>query len=121
MIIRFKSNNTSRDRFAGFQAKWTATFEPPTYRRSFSGHGCENCMFPFVFEGRRYDTCFSPDDDDDGPWCLSGFSQPTEEGTHVAVVPGSRIFCTETDLSCPSAPEMKTHENNEPEECCKIF
>ena len=118
MNIRFISNDTSGDKFTGFQANWTATFEPPTYRRSFSGYGCENCMFPFVSEGRRYDTCVSKDDED-SPWCLSGFTQPTEEGTHVSLMPGSKVLCTETDSSCPSLPQISAHPSNQPGDCCK--
>ena len=118
MYVRLVSNDTSKDRLMGFQANWTTTFEPPTYRNSFSGSGCRNCLFPFVYEGRSYDTCIN--DGDDGPYCYSGFTQPTEEGTHVSLMPNSQILCTESDSTCPSAPEMETHPNNEPDSCCKI-
>ena len=109
--VRFRSDSSVTDN--GFLAIWSATNEPPTFS---SSTGCDNCVFPFVYDGRIFDTCTTFDGDQ--PWCQS--DQPTgpfDEGTHVIAI---KSYCSATDSSCPSTPQMSTHPNNQPGNCCKF-
>ena len=96
----------------GFLAIYEPTTEPPTY----SATGCGDCTFPFEFGISNYkifDTCTSIDGDQ--PWCLSNFA-PVDQGTHVW-----RSYCSDTDSTCNRTPQMSTHTNNEPGNCCKFY
>ena len=116
MVVRFISDN--EDIFTGFQAVWSPTTDPPTFETKI-GFGCENCVFPFMFEGRRYNSCTNADGNDQA-WCLNGILPPVNEGTHVSLAPSTKIFCSERDQSCPRTPQMTTHPNNQPDNCCKF-
>ena len=116
MVVRFISDN--EDIFTGFQAVWSPTTDPPTFETKI-GFGCENCVFPFMFEGRRYNSCTNVDGKDKA-WCLNGILPPVNEGTHVSLAPSTKIFCSERDQSCPRTPQMTTHPNNQPDNCCKF-
>ena len=110
--VRFLSND--RETHTGFLAVWSVTTEPPTYSTS-TPTGCGDCIFPFVFYGRIFDTCTSIDGDQ--PWCLADLAAPVNEGTHIIYV---KSYCSDTDSSCPSTPQMSTHTNNQPGNCCKF-
>ena len=98
----------------GFLAVWSATTEPPTYP---TPTGCEDCTFPFVVNGRIFATCTSIDGDQ--PWCPLADSPaaPINQGTHLITV---KSYCSDTDSSCPRTPQMSTHTNNQPGNCCKF-
>ena len=103
--------------YPGFLAFWSATSEPPTYPTTMT-NGCQSCSFPFVLDGRLFDTCTSIDGDQ--PWCPSVSDQPaapTYEGTHVIII---KSYCSGSDSSCPLIPPMSTHHNNQPGNCCKF-
>ena len=110
VIITFFSDNIIP--YTGFLAIWSATTAPPTYPPST---GCGGCIFPFLFKypfERIFDTCTSIDGDQ--PWCLP--AAPTDQGTHVM----PKSYCSDTDSSCPSTPQMSTNTNNQPGNCCKF-
>ena len=110
LIIRFSSNEVAS--LTGFLALWSPTTAPPTYQATV---GCGNCIFPFVFNGRMFDTCTSIDGDQ--PWCQADLASPINEGTHLI---NMKSYCPDTDASCPSTPQMSTHTNNQPGNCCKF-
>ena len=94
--------------FNGFLAIWTATTEPATYP-SVMSTGCGDCSMPFVFGEISFDTCISIEDVvDNQPWCQSAIAPvpPANEGTHV-LPPPPKIFCSDSDSSCPSSPYKK--------------
>ena len=112
MNIRFISDYIETEN--GFLATWTSTDEPPTYLHTSTG--CDDCIFPFVYDGRTFDTCTSIDGDQ--PWCLSDQpTAPVDEGTHVIAI---KSYCSDTDSSCPSTPQMSIQPNNQPGNCCKF-
>ena len=96
----------------GFLAVWSATTEPPTYPNT----GCDNCDFPFVANDRIFDTCTSIDGDQ--PWCLADLVAPIDQGTHI--ITPLKSYCSDTDSTCPRTPQMSTHTNNQPGNCCKF-
>ena len=110
ITIRFSSDNFGQ--FTGFLAIWSATTAPPTYPPST---GCGDCIFPSVSFGRIFDTCTSIDGDQ--PWCQANAPAPVDEGAHLINV---KSYCSDTDSSCPSTPQMSTHVNNQPGHCCKF-
>ena len=58
---------------------------------------CDGCVFPFIYAGRKYDTCVTHGTTDGSAWCST---QVDERGFHVE---GSTIPCpTNCDLNdCP--------------------
>ena len=111
ITIRFFSHDIIP--YTGFLAIWTATTAPPTYP---SSTGCEDCTFPFVSNDRVFDTCTSIDGDQ--PWCQVNPPGPIDQGIHLIKV---KSYCSESDSSCPSTPQMSTHSNNQPGNCCKFY
>ena len=101
--MRFRSDYSVR--LAGFLAVWSATNEPPTYS---TPSGCDNCVFPFNYGNTTFDTCISVEDVDDQPWCSPSESYnnapPVNEGTHLVPSISSKVFCLNSDSSCPSSP-----------------
>ena len=118
MIIRFKSNHGDTSA-TGFQAIWTPTTGPPSYSFDF-GPGCESCIFPFLFEGRRYQSCASINQDKQA-YCTNLITPPTEDGTHISLVPPQKIPCYDKDSSCHRTPKMSAHPDNQPGNCCKFL
>ena len=117
MIIRFRSNHGDTSS-TGFQAIWTPTTAPPSYNFDF-GSGCENCFFPFLFEGRRYQSCSSIDEDEQA-YCTNSIIPPSEDGTHISLVPPHKVPCYDTDSSCHRTPKISAHPDNQPGNCCKF-
>ena len=115
MTLRLRSDNDHS--FDGFQALWAPTTEPPTFSTKI-GFGCENCVFPFMFEGKRYHSCTNVDGADKA-WCLNGILPPVDQGTHVSLAPSTKFLCYDRDPSCPRTPQMSTHSDNQPGNCCK--
>ena len=109
MFLQLKSSNG--DTSTGFQAVWKPTTDPATFQNKI-GFGCENCIFPFRFEGRSYNSCTNADGNDRA-WCLDGILPPVDEGTHVSLAPSTKIFCSDRDPSCPRTAQMITHPNND--------
>ena len=97
ITVIFSSNYAKP--FPGFLAIWSATTAPPTYPTST---GCESCTFPFVFGDGTFDTCINVENVDTQPWCLDNRPPPTDEGIHIIYSP--KIFCFDSDSSCPSTP-----------------
>ena len=118
MIIRFRSNHGDASK-TGFKAVWTPTTAPPSYNFDI-GFGCENCNFPFLFEGRRYQSCASFDGDKKA-FCTNGIIPPSEDGNHISLAPPHKIFCYDTDSSCHRTPQMSTHPDNLHGNCCKSY
>ena len=118
MIIRFRSNQSDSST-TGFQAVWTPTTAPPSYNFDI-GFGCENCFFPFLFEGRRYQSCATLDGGKEA-FCTNGIIPPSDDGTHISLVPPIKIFCYDTDSSCHRTPQISTHPENQHGNCCKFF
>ena len=113
LTITFRSDGIETR--TGFLAVWTATTEPPTYPTT-SSTGCEDCTFPFVSNDRVFDTCTSIDGDQ--PWCQMNPPGPIDQGIHLIKV---KSYCSDSDSSCPSTPQMSTHVNNQPGHCCKFY
>ena len=110
MTVRFQSNEILTKK--GFLAVWKTLEEPPVI-------DCGNCVFPFVFRFRLFDTCTSIDGDQ--PWCLPG--PPVDEGTHM-FSEDSKIYCSINDPLClgvstETTPQMSPHPNNAQGNCCK--
>ena len=112
LTVKFRSDDWILD--SGFVAVWTRTSEPPTFSKLT---GCDSCTFPFVFNDRIFDTCTSIDGAQ--PWCLLPDQPPapTDQGTHLITL---KSYCSDTDSSCPSTPQMSTHVNNRLGNCCKF-
>ena len=108
MTVRFQSNEILTKK--GFLAVWKTLEEPHVI-------DCGNCVFPFVFRFRLFDTCTSIDGDQ--PWCPLADSPPSpiDQGMHLITL---KSYCSDTDSSCPSTPQMSTHTNNQPGNCCKF-
>ena len=119
MVIRFRSNHGDTSS-TGFQAIWTPTTAPPSYNFDF-GPGCESCNFPFLFEGRRYHSCASIDDDEQAYFCTNQIIPPTEDGTHFSLVPPHKIPCYDRDSYCHRTPKMSAHPDNQHGNCCKFY
>ena len=117
MIIRFKSNHGDTST-TGFQAVWTPTTAPPSYNFDI-GFGCENCKFPFLFEGRRYQSCASVNEVIK-VFCTRSIIPPTEDGTHISLAPPTNFLCYDVDSSCHRTPKMSAHPNNQHGNCCKF-
>ena len=117
MIIRFKSNHGDTSS-TGFQALWAPTTAPPSYNFHF-GSGCENCFFPFLFEGRRYQSCASLNGDEQA-FCTNGIIPPSDDGTHISLAPLTKFLCYDADSSCHRTPQMSAHPDNQQGNCCKF-
>ena len=115
MNVRFSSDG--EDNYPGFLAFWSPTTEPPSFKFTF-GFGCENCIFPFIYEGRRYHSCTNIDGYKKH-WCVNGIIPPTEEGLHVSLAAPTKVPCSDTDSSCYRTPSISTHPNNQAGKCCK--
>ena len=111
ITIRFFSDNSFPR--TGFLAIWSPTSAPPTYPPST---GCEDCTFPSLFNDRIFDTCTSIDGDQ--PWCQANVPAPVDQGNHLINV---KSYCSDADSSCPNTPQMSTHVNNQPSNCCKFY
>ena len=72
----------------GFLAIWSP-YDIPT--------GCNNCDFPFTFGDATFDTCISVLDVDTQSWCSYNNIPPE-------VPPPVKIYCSDSDSSCPSSP-----------------
>ena len=124
--MRFRSDYSVRK--AGFLAVWSATTEPPTYSTI---SGCNNCVFPFQYGNTTFDTCINVEDVDDQPWCSPSENYnngpPVEEGTHLFPSISSKVFCFDSDSSCPStaakklitSPEFPQSYPNNADQVCK--
>lgn len=80
----------------------TSAPSPPT-TPSPSGSNCGNCVFPFIFNGRLFDSCTTIDGDAT-PWCATSVDSAGNYG-------GTWEYC---QSSCPgvSTPSMTVHPGN---------
>ena len=112
LTVSFRSDEHNTGN--GFLAVWTASSEPPTYTPT----GCDNCIFPYVFNRRIFYTCTSIDGYQ--PWCPLPDQPPapTDQGIHLTTLKSS---CSDIDSSCPRTPQMSTNPNNQLGSCCKFY
>ena len=115
MFLRYSSSD--EEKFTGFEAIWTPTTAPQSFNFDI-GFGCQNCNFPFLFEGRRYQSCANIDKDK--VFCTRGIIPPTEDGIHISLAPPTKFLCYDRDSSCHRTPKMSTHPNNQHGNCCKF-
>ena len=115
MMLRFTSSQIITRK--GFIAVWKAIEQEEIVK------DCGNCVFPFEFGFRFYDTCTTIQGGDQ-PWCLEG--PPVDEGTHnYLFLPDIRINCNVSDPLCPgvskeTTPQMSSHPDNMPGNCCRF-
>ena len=113
-VTLVSSDRYSRSHGIGFIAIWSATSEPPTYPPEYST-GCSGCRFPFTYNNFVFDTCTSIYGTQ--PLCLAG--PPVNEGFHV--IEPRWYYCSDSDSTCPSTPQMISHPDNEAGNCCKYL
>ena len=83
---------------------------PNTTTTSSSSGSCGNCVFPFIFNGRIFDSCTTIDGDAT-PWCATSVDASGNYG-------GTWEYC---ESSCPgvTSPSMTIHPANAIGSCCK--